>query len=118
VRSAAAIPYGSPAPNLSPNGRADPQAHTEAGALGGDDTAGLAPTGCAPPNASSAASPAGQPAGQPAGCALFCDAQSCDQCHPNDAGYRALAGAVRDAVFPARGAHAAPPHAAPVEALD
>jgi len=111
VRSAAAIPYGSPAPNLSPNGHADPQAHTEAGALGGDGMAGLAPTGCAPPKASSAASPAGQPAG----CALFCDAQSCDQCHPNDAGYRVLAGAVRDAVFPARGVYAAPPHAAPVE---
>ena len=82
--------------------------------------AGLAPTGCAPPNASSAASPASSgasPAGQPAGCALFCDAQSCDQCHPNDAGYRVLAGAVRDAVFPARGASAAPPHAAPVEAV-
>ena len=113
MRSAAAIPYGSPAPNLSPNGRADPQASTEAGALGGDDMAGLAPTGCAPPDASSAASPAGQPAG----CALFCDAQSCDQCHPNDAGYRALAGAVRDAAFPARGAYAAPPRAAPVEAV-
>ena len=113
MRSAAAIPYGSPAPNLSPNGRADPQASTEAGALGGGDMAGLAPTGCAPPDASSAASPAGQPAG----CALFCDAQSCDQCHPNDAGYRALAGAVRDAAFPARGAYAAPPRAAPVEAV-
>ena len=75
--------------------------------------AGLAPTGCAPPNASSGAAPASQPAG----CALFCDAQSCDQCHPNDAGYRALAGAVRDAVFPTHGAYAAPPHAAPVEAV-
>jgi lysophospholipase L1-like esterase len=30
-----------------------------------------------------------------AGCADFCDAQSCDQCHPNDNGYGVLAAAVK-----------------------
>lgn len=28
---------------------------------------------------------------QPASCALFCDAQSCDGCHPNNNGYTVLA---------------------------
>jgi hypothetical protein len=29
----------------------------------------------------------------------FCDAQSCDECHPNDAGYEALAAAVHRALM-------------------
>lgn len=31
-------------------------------------------------------------------CAYWCDAQSCDQCHPNDVGYAHLAGALHDAL--------------------
>lgn len=32
----------------------------------------------------------------PTSCALFCDEQSCDQCHPNDHGYALLASVVGD----------------------
>merc|ERR1719272_2184299 len=35
---------------------------------------------------------------EPSACALFCDAQSCDGCHPNNNGYRVLAHTVFDFV--------------------
>lgn len=56
-------------------------------ALGGRQLGSLTPAGCGPLTSS------------PADCKLFCDLQSCDECHPNDKGYAALAAAVRAAVF-------------------
>ena len=35
----------------------------------------------------------------PQSCALFCDTQSCDQCHPNDVGYAHVAAAVGDYIL-------------------
>lgn len=36
---------------------------------------------------------------QPPSCALFCDEQSCDQCHPNDNGYLRLAMVIADFIL-------------------
>ena len=43
--------------------------------------------------------PMGSPPPQPPSCALFCDEQSCDQCHPNDNGYLRLATVVADFIL-------------------
>ena len=57
------------------------------GALGGRELGGLSPSGCSV-NTST-----------PSGCKYFCDAQSCDQCHPNDDGYALLAKTVYETAF-------------------
>ena len=56
-------------------------------ALGGHALAGLGPAGCQLNTTT------------PAACANFCDRQSCDECHPNDAGYARLAKVVMGALL-------------------
>jgi len=57
------------------------------GALGGRALAGLSPSGCLVNTTT------------PSCCKRFCDAQSCDQCHPNDDGYALLAKTVYETAF-------------------
>ena len=72
-----------------PSTRSSPDAlyGASAAALGGHALAGLGPAGCQLNTTT------------PAACANFCDRQSCDECHPNDAGYARLAKVVMGALL-------------------